>query len=114
MRHSNVLFYGVLLTLLLISGGAKYYKYMILRDYSIITTTTCNPKVESCFVDTCEEANCFPEPYKYLEKKAHEFNSCNPYEQECPREECSIELGCIEILCSEETLSEEERCVTES
>ena len=87
---------------------------MVLRDYSIITTTTCDPESESCFVYECEEPDCIEESYKYIEKKAYDFNTCNPYEQECPAEECSAELGCSEILCSEDVLSEGERCVTES
>lgn len=114
MKHGNALLLSVLIILLIISGAAKYYKYMVLRDYSIIATTTCNPKIESCFTETCEEADCSSEPYKYIEKKAYEFNSCNPYKQECSAEECSIESGCTEILCSEDILSDGERCVTES
>ncbi len=114
MKYSNDLLLGIILALLILSGGAKYYKYMVLRDYSIITTTTCDPKIESCFIDTCTEAGCLSEPYKYIEKKAYEFNSCNPYEQDCPNETCLSEVGCIEILCTESTLSEDERCITES
>jgi hypothetical protein len=110
MKRANVLLLLIIILLVGISGAAKFYKYMVQRDYTITATVPCNPEQQNCFLYECEEGICEEDTYKYIEKKAYDFNKCNPYNEECPEEECLQESGCVELLCSEESLSEGERC----
>ncbi len=112
MKGVNVLLVCIIVLLIGVSGFAKYYKYVIQRDYLITAAVSCNPESESCFVYECDGPECTEQAYKYIEKKAYDFAVCNPYTQECQEETCTDESGCTETLCTESSLGEGERCIS--
>lgn len=96
-RH--ILLYA-LLPLVLISGTASFYRFIVANDYIIEYEGACDPAVESCFVG-CEDDECEePYPYKYMHKYAADVReACGPDIADCeaasvclPEDtECSIE-----------------------
>jgi len=112
------LFIGLFLVLIVASGCWKYYKFFIIRDYVVVTTISCDPSLESCFVLECEDDSegCEPVPYKKMDTYAYLTPPCDPYtNQACPEPVC-VEGGeeCTVTLCSEKNLEEGEMCVLQT
>jgi hypothetical protein len=118
----------LLLSLIVLSVSASYYRFVVLQDYIVISEIDCDPSLESCFVWICDpevdgEDECTGDPaddtwyYKMAFRNAMFISDCDPDEDEnCLPFECPIsgEENCGQILCTEETVGEygyEEYCI---
>lgn len=102
----------ILLTIFLIvvtfAIGASFYKFFILRDYTIQSQVECDPSVEVCFVYHCDPAveECSGDPvvdtsyYKLLDRNAKNISLCSPTEEGCVPRVCPEgEVGCAITFC---------------
>lgn len=107
-RHTIVLFSVVFFTILFFCV-LTYERVFLLRDYTVVGESSCDPTSESCFIYECdpqiEECTGDPEQdvwyYKQVEKVASSVSFCDPaITEECPELSCTFgEYGCKEIYC---------------
>ena len=113
-KKSKILFW-VFGILLIASIGITFYKYIVKKDYIIMTQISCDPQIESCFYVPCEGADCPAEIdyYKIINKKAFNIEICDSEALDCNPLVCQdAEKYCEIISCSSEVLSEGEECST--
>lgn len=106
---------AILIGFFLFSILAKYYHFIVERDFMVTSTVSCNPSIENCFIYECIDGEaCDEAPYKYIEKNARNAPECNPYtEESCPELFCEPEeVGCEVTLCSEDILEDGESCIS--
>lgn len=97
-RITHLLFV-VIVFLLVLTISATYYRYFVLKDYTIISEIDCDPQVESCFVYLCdpEYEECTGDPeedtwyYKHFYRKASATPLCDPESE-----------GCAALVCTED------------
>lgn len=113
MHPSKHILAAVLVPLMLISGAASYYRFVVANDYIVEYEGECDPASESCFEgcedDLCEETY----PYKLMEKYAADLReACGPDISDC--EEANICLptdsDCEVTYCDPENLEIDEAC----
>lgn len=113
----------ILFCLLIVLGlGAvlfSFYKFYLLKDYSVSGEVSCDPATESCFVYVCnpEEEECTGDPeqdtfyYKLIYKKAYNIPICDKILPGCEELFCEeSEADCSIVTCNSE---EDEGCVYE-
>jgi hypothetical protein len=105
----------LLIIFFIFSVGAKYYNFVVERNFIVTSEISCDLEIESCFVWDCDmesDPECDYTPYKYISKNAKNVPYCNPYEEgECAELSCDTnEQECEITLCTEETVGEEEYC----
>ena len=102
-----------------ISVGAAFYKFFVLRDYSIQTQAKCDPYTEECFIHRCDSTaeECTGDPatdtsyYKLVDRKAKNIPLCNPAEEGCDVTTCSSnEDQCVVTLCDVNTVEAAVEC----
>lgn len=96
---------GLFVLAVVVSFGASFYKFYVLRDYPIQSQIECDPTTEVCFVYHCDATveECTGDDvadtsyYKLIERNAKHIPLCNPVNDgcvplECPdgEESCSI------------------------
>ena len=76
---ANIALLVLVLTLLLLTAGASYYRFIVMHDYTVGFETDCDPLTESCFVG-CEDDACTEEYYySYITRSANTlFEICGP------------------------------------
>jgi len=109
-RH--ILLY-TLLPLMMLSGAASFYRFVVANDYIVEYEGECDPATESCF-EGCEDDECTEHyPYKHMSKYASDLRAeCGPDITECEMasvclpgdEACSVEY------CDPDALGEDEYC----
>ncbi|HRH55615.1 MAG TPA: hypothetical protein PK609_01995 [Candidatus Paceibacterota bacterium] len=103
----------IILPLIIVSGVASFYRFVVANDYIVEYEGECDPSTESCF-EGCEDDECLePYPYKYMHKYASDVRAeCGPDITEC--EDASVCLvgdeGCSIEYCDPEELGENESC----
>jgi hypothetical protein len=114
-RRSSMLVV-VFFVLVFLSIAASYYRFFIIRDYTIHVQAPCDPTVEKCFVYECDDSlgECTGDPatdvtyYKLLDRSAQNMPTCNPNEGACEAYVCpENEMGCTIATC-DEALAESE------
>ena len=117
-RKSTILL-SVFILLVVISVGLSFYKYFILRDYTIQSQVDCDPYSEACFIYRCDSTveECSGDPvadtwyYKLVDRKAKNLPSCNPEEEGCDVVTCGEnENGCFVTLCDMTAEAEGAEC----
>ncbi len=108
-KKSTILLY-VMGILILVSVGVTFYRYMILKDYQVITEIECNPEIENCFVRTEEDGTI--SYYKIISRNAANIPLCDPAQDEsCRALVCEAEeLKCEITFCSPKDTPEGETC----
>jgi len=101
--------------LILLSGivAYRFYQYVILHNFTVISHTSCDVTRDSCFVMDCspeeDGADCDIEPYEKVDIMAYEAPQCL-LEHTCELFSCDGKASCSITFCSEETLQEGEVC----
>ena len=98
-----------------ISVGTAFYKFFVLRDYSIQTQVDCDPSVDSCFVLECTPdsdgvtGDCTGDPeqdthyYKIMQKNVANVYDCTAGSDGCPTVTCDKnETGCGYTYCEQD------------
>lgn len=105
---------AALLALLVISISTtvflSFFKFYRQQDYLVYVKAFCDPSLESCFLEDCEDdIRCNPDEdgkfaYKIFLKKASNIPLCK--NEVCPEIFCkSQEESCEEFFCSDENLN---------
>lgn len=93
---------------ILLSVGASFYKFFVIRDYPIQAQDVCDPAFEICFVYHCDAnfEECTGDPvadtsyYKIVERNAKNIPLCNPGVEGCVPLACPVgEVGCSVTFC---------------
>src|SRR6266576_266979 len=91
--------------LFILSAGFSFYKYFVVRNYSLETQVDCDPAGEKCFVwkcnpDSSDDADkCTGDSavdthyYKLIEKKASHVPRCSASDANCPPIICEENEG---------------------
>lgn len=105
----------LLSSLALIFIASVYWNYQVFfiqRDFIVDSTTTCDPRAESCFM-SCDAGECGTDYYAKITKRAYNIPVCNGAIEECESLICTPnEPDCEIIFCSEKTLQEDEACTS--
>lgn len=114
-RTSKILLV-VFATIIALSIAASFYRFFILRDYTIESQIGCDPYSEACFIYICDPSaeECTGDPvadtsyYKLLDRKARYTPLCNPNDEGCHPLNCEPnEPGCVVKLCDADLAKEE-------
>lgn len=111
-------FFWISIFLVIFSG---IYRFFISRNFLLIFETECDPTVEKCFVQHCDESlgECTGNEdedvwyYSKVKKMAYDVKKCDPRKEECPDESiCDqpVSQRCWIEKCNEEILDEGEEC----
>ncbi len=92
----------------------SYYRYVLLRDYTLYAQVSCDPSSEQCFIYECssteDEACDESEPYSYFKivyMPATNAPTCNAHEEPgCEELICDSTSYCEEITCSDDTMAD--------
>ena len=120
-NKGNKIFYIILALLLVASIGMTFYKIVILKDYQIVSQTSCNPAAEKCFVSECDPATddtCSTISsvtyYRKINKNAETIYNC---ENTAEKLGCGDELSCTSgekncayTYCDPTKLLADEKC----
>lgn len=114
MSKRSKTFFLLLVTILIVSVFASYYRYYVNRDYLIEIQIDCDPSLESCFVWNCDstiEGECTGDQsndiwyYKYFYRNAKNVPICNPSEENCDVYTCqNNEENCYEKTCTDDSI----------
>lgn len=74
-KHNSI-FIVLLVCFILFTVFYKGYQYFILENYKIVVTIPCDPLLEKCLVDECEDCSV-NEEYKELVLSADSAPECN-------------------------------------
>lgn len=122
-NKGNKIFFTILALLIFISVSITFYKIVILKDYQIVDQVSCNPKIEKCFVSTCDPSTDDTCPastteqttyYKKISKNADTIYLCEKTTEEIGcKDELSCtpgEKNCSYIYCDPNNLDDGEEC----
>jgi len=92
----------VLIPLLILAGGASYYRFMDSTDYLVNYEGACDPNTAHCYVD-CADAECSEEYYyTIVERHARDIEAlCGPDVSDCEAAStCTVsEKACSVTYC---------------
>jgi len=102
------IFYAIFFSLIIISVGATFLRYVVFKDYQIFAQASCDPQAEKCYMTTCDPADDSTCPqdesqrttyYKIISKNASAIYDC---ENSKEKTGCNGELFCLanEKKCS--------------
>jgi hypothetical protein len=113
MRTHTTAWITSFILIVAIATGARYYSYIIKKDYLLEANTTCDTATGDCFVADCnsDDPDCDLAPYKKVEIVANEAPKCLE-EHTCETFSCEGLEECSLTYCSDETIEEGERCQT--
>lgn len=99
-----------LTVVLVIGSGIFYFQNTVLNlNYQTLLYPSCDPEIESCFVEICEEEDCESEPYKKALVATSALSACT--DDECVAKLCAYSSDTCQIIwCSEDELEEWEEC----
>lgn len=98
----------IFIAALIFSVGLTFFKFFILRDYTIQSQVECDPYTEVCFTYHCDPTaeECSGDSvadtsyYKLLDRNAKNIPLCNPAEESCASLACPEgEVGCVITFC---------------
>lgn len=110
--------YISLITTLILSVSASYYRYIVNQDFLTEVEIDCDPTIESCFVWVCDpnidgEGVCTGNNeedtwyFKYAYRNAKNFPACDNPTDGCDQITCNKdEEECEEATCTDELLIE--------
>ncbi len=108
-KNKNILFFGILTLMILISISFSYYKYIVKMDYQVFAHVACDKNTENCFEEECVDSdNCEINSdgnkvkyYKIISKNAYNIYMCR---NSSNKEGCTGEYKCTlgESNCSYE------------
>ena len=78
MRTHTTAWITALILIVALVVGARYYTYIVKRDFLIEASTICDSSTEACFTADCdtEDPECDLTPYKKVEIVANEAPEC--------------------------------------
>ncbi len=122
-QKGSKIFYTIISLLIIGSIAVTFYKIVVMKDYQVIATTSCNPELEKCFKAECDPTDDDSCPqnieeratyYKKISKKASVILLCEKTTEKngCNEElSCTAgELSCSYTYCSPDSLEEGEQC----
>lgn len=98
----------IFIVVLVFSVGLTFFKFFVLRDYTIQSQVECDPYTEVCFTYHCDPTveECSGDSvadtfyYKLLDRNAKNILLCNPAEESCAPLLClEDEAGCVITFC---------------
>ncbi|MFA9262882.1 MAG: hypothetical protein ACEQSB_06070, partial [Undibacterium sp.] len=116
MDKKSLILIALFFFLVFLSVGASYYRFFVVRDYTVHVQAPCDPAAEKCFVYECDDSigECTGDPasdttyYKLVDRSAHSMPMCNPADSACGAYVCpESEVGCTVSVC-DDVLAESE------
>jgi hypothetical protein len=113
MKRQTIYFFVILIALIFIVGGYRYYQYMVEKNFVLELNVICHPENENCFSSSDPDINFGQNPYEKVEiiakyaPKCLEEHTCNDFS-------ClpSLDNGkCKITYCSEAIKVDGEECV---
>ncbi|MFA6305066.1 MAG: hypothetical protein WCV73_00705 [Patescibacteria group bacterium] len=119
INNKSKIFFVTFFSLIFVIFGYSFYKYLIAKDYFILSEVDCNPAVSACFVRICdpvEDETCPTDPteqiyyYNLIHKKASNVPQCDTSVPNCANLVCETNEDCKEIYCDNINVPEGETC----
>lgn len=109
---------GIVIVGIVVSLAFSVWRFFIQKDYLMEYKTSCDPMVESCFSEVCEEGSleedCDTSPYKIVRKDTHDlYKTCGTDVRDCREAQVCLptDVPCDVLYCIQEQLTEGVRCV---
>jgi hypothetical protein len=110
MSKLSKTFFVLIVLVLLGVTGHRYYEYVYQKNFLLDVNTTCDPKINNCFIFNCESGpDCSNMPYKKIEIIAKDAPKCLE-EHTCENFSCGGIENCSVTYCSDNILSDGELC----